>query len=79
MNWTLLAQLLTMHVLGDFILQPGHWVESRNRLHFKSPYLYLHCLVHVLLAAIVTQPFGQLWISFAIGAGHLVSMGLNHG
>ncbi|MBO7921541.1 DUF3307 domain-containing protein [Alteromonas sp. KS69] len=48
--------LLVAHLLGDFYFQPSRWVESRNSKHLKSPALYLHSLLHGVLAltALVT-------------------------
>ena len=40
-----LTKLLLSHLLTDFILQPGKWIESRHTLHFRSPYLYIHGLI----------------------------------
>lgn len=76
MNWSLAAQLLTMHILGDFILQPGKWVQSRNEKHFRSGYLYLHALVHSALAFVFLFKNNGWWLAIIIGAGHLVFDGL---
>ncbi|HRO42169.1 MAG TPA: DUF3307 domain-containing protein [Flavipsychrobacter sp.] len=75
MNWLLVAQLFTLHVIGDFILQPGKWVQSRNEKHFRSPYLYFHALIHVLIALIFTASIGW-WLAVVIGLGHLTLDGL---
>lgn len=45
-----LLGLLIAHVIGDFVLQPRRWVESRQRLGARSPALYLHAGVHGLLS-----------------------------
>jgi hypothetical protein len=44
--------LLVAHLLGDFYFQPTRWVESRNTKHLQSPALYLHALLHGVLALI---------------------------
>jgi hypothetical protein len=44
--------LLVAHLLGDFYFQPTRWVESRNTKHLRSPALYLHALLHGVLALI---------------------------
>lgn len=49
----LLPALLLAHLVGDFLLQPGAWVDERYRLGFRSPRLWLHALIHGALAAIV--------------------------
>ena len=46
----LLAGLLVAHVLGDFYFQPASWVKSRNTKHLLSPALYLHAVLHGVLA-----------------------------
>ena len=46
----LIAGLLVAHVLGDFYFQPTGWVKSRNTKHLQSPALYLHALLHGVLA-----------------------------
>ena len=37
-----LTKLLLAHLLTDFVLQPKHWIESRQDKHFRSLPLYLH-------------------------------------
>jgi hypothetical protein len=45
-----LTKLILSHLLTDFILQPGSWVEQRNQKHFASAKLYLHVFVTAGLA-----------------------------
>lgn len=75
MNSALLLQLLVVHVIGDFLLQPGNWIQSRNERHFRSPYLYLHSLIHFLLALLVTGISGW-WAALIIASGHFLFDGL---
>ncbi len=44
----LTLKLLIAHILGDFVLQPNHWVESKKKNGYKSIYFYLHGGVHLL-------------------------------
>ncbi|RUO56320.1 DUF3307 domain-containing protein [Pseudidiomarina homiensis] len=44
----LVLVFILAHVLLDFYLQPTRWIESKNKRHFKSGYLYLHALTHGL-------------------------------
>jgi len=74
-NWLLVAQLFTMHVLCDFVLQPNIWVRSRNENHFRSPYLYLHAFVH-LAGAMIFLATKAWWLALIIGLGHLFFDGL---
>ena len=45
-----LTKLILAHLLTDFVLQPLAWIESRNRLHFRSPHLYLHGALTAVVA-----------------------------
>lgn len=47
---TWFLKLIMAHLLTDFILQPGSWVEDRNQKHFASPKLYLHVLLSTVVA-----------------------------
>lgn len=46
---SLLLGLVLVHLLGDFALQPSHWVQARYERKARSPQLYLHALIHGLL------------------------------
>jgi len=53
---TLLAlKLILAHFIGDFVLQPGHWVEDKLEKKAKSKYLYFHIGVHLLALLIILQ------------------------
>ncbi|WP_421812948.1 DUF3307 domain-containing protein [Flagellimonas sp.] len=53
---TLLAlKLILAHFIGDFVLQPGHWVEDKLEKKAKSKYLYFHIGVHLLVLLIILQ------------------------
>jgi len=45
-----LTKLVLAHLLTDFVLQPRAWIESRNKLHFRSPHLYLHGAITAIVA-----------------------------
>ncbi|MEP6930776.1 MAG: DUF3307 domain-containing protein [Flavobacterium sp.] len=49
----LFIKLLLAHLLGDFIWQPNSWVADKEAKKHKSVYLYLHILLHGVLAAIL--------------------------
>lgn len=72
MDVTLPARLLVAHIIGDFVLQPDTWVENRNQRHFRSPYLYLHGVIHFLLAMSLSFSRDGLWIGAMIGTGHIL-------
>ncbi len=48
-----LTKLVLSHLITDFIVQPGSWVEDRNANHFSSKKLYLHGLTTAMLAWIM--------------------------
>lgn len=52
---TFLLQLLLAHLIGDFLLQPGHWVTHKNKHTLTSKYLYIHVAIHLLLLLIATK------------------------
>ena len=54
---TLFLLLLAAHFIGDFYLQPKHWVTCRAEKGVQSPSLYLHAGVHCTLSLIA------LWIA----------------
>ncbi|GAA4303903.1 DUF3307 domain-containing protein [Aestuariibaculum suncheonense] len=51
----LIIKLLVAHVIGDFVLQPNSWVESKKNKTFKSKHLYLHGLVHFIALLVLLQ------------------------
>lgn len=64
--------LLLAHLFGDFILQPSTWVANKEKRKLKSPYLYYHVGIHVLLAAILLFNQSLWWTVAIIGVSHLV-------
>lgn len=55
-----LIKLILSHLITDFILQPGSWVDDRNKKHFLSGKLYLHGLVTGVFAWIMIG--WQYWV-----------------
>ncbi len=55
----LLIALILAHLLADFYLQPFNWVQQRNERHALSFPLYLHALIHGILAAIAMFLFSS--------------------
>ncbi|WP_228851158.1 DUF3307 domain-containing protein [Aegicerativicinus sediminis] len=56
----LLIKLLLAHVIGDFLLQPLHWVIEKQQKKLKSPKLYLHVLIHIVLLFLILWDI-KLW------------------
>ncbi|MBO6532694.1 MAG: DUF3307 domain-containing protein [Muricauda sp.] len=51
----LALKLLLAHFIGDFVLQPGHWVEDKLKKKGRSKYLYAHIGVHLLALLLLLQ------------------------
>lgn len=66
------TKLILAHLLGDFILQPNSWVADKERRKLKSPYLYLHVLIHTVLSSIFLWNTDLWWISLVIGITHFI-------
>ena len=58
----LFLKLILAHLAGDFLFQPGKWIEDRNKKKFKSPCLYAHILVHTGLLLLVIQFDFSYWL-----------------
>lgn len=52
---SLTLKLLLGHLVGDFLIQPDHWVKSKNKHKHKSKYLYIHLLIHALATLLLLQ------------------------
>ena len=51
----LALKLILAHFIGDFVLQPAHWVEDKLEKKGRSKYLYFHIGVHLLALLIILQ------------------------
>ena len=59
---TLFTQLILAHLIGDFILQPAYMVTGKKQQKLKSPWLYIHSVIHGLLVLLfVGDPGFWLW------------------
>jgi protein-S-isoprenylcysteine O-methyltransferase Ste14 len=66
----LFIKLLLAHLLGDFIWQPNSWVAHKEAKKHKSIYLYLHILLHGILAAILVGEIQFIPYAFLIAITH---------
>ncbi|KQO32627.1 hypothetical protein ASF10_20930 [Flavobacterium sp. Leaf82] len=66
----LFIKLLLAHLLGDFIWQPNSWVAHKETKKHKSIYLYLHILLHGILAAILVGEIQFIPYAFLIAIMH---------
>jgi Protein of unknown function (DUF3307) len=65
------VKLLLAHLIGDFLLQPTSWVKDKEKQKQRSIYLYLHTILHFILALILVgeKAFGWFALSLAISHG----------
>lgn len=67
-----LLKLLLAHILGDFFFQPDAWVKEKEQKKLKSPKLYAHVAIHVLLIFVVFFSF-KIWLAaIVIGTLHFI-------
>ncbi|MDQ0476380.1 MULTISPECIES: DUF3307 domain-containing protein [Chryseobacterium] len=64
--------LILAHLLGDFILQPNFWVADKEKKKGRSFYLYIHVLLHAVLALIFLWDLNLWWIAVMIGVTHFL-------
>ncbi|MDD7884881.1 DUF3307 domain-containing protein [Flavivirga sp. 57AJ16] len=72
----ILLKLLLAHLIGDFFLQPQKWVREKEKKKLKSPKLYLHILIHVVLIIVLLWDTSLWPIVVTIGVSHLLIDGL---
>lgn len=73
---TILAlKLILAHFIGDFVLQPAHWVEDKLQKKGRSKYLYFHIGVHLLalLSLLQFQYLGA--VAFIVVTHYLIDLG----
>lgn len=66
----ILIQLILAHLIGDFLLQPKKWVEDKERRTLRSPYLYYHVLIHMVLVMLILGDLNLWWIAALTGITH---------
>lgn len=62
-----LVKLIFSHVVADFALQPDSWVADRNQHRLKSRYLYVHGLVHGILAYVLVK---NVFVALTVAITH---------
>lgn len=63
-------KLLLAHLLGDFLLQPTSWVRDKEDKKHKSIFLYLHTLLHGVLAWILIAEIDFIWFAVLLAITH---------
>lgn len=64
------VKLLLAHLLGDFLLQPSSWVQDKEKKKQKSIYLYIHTLLHGILAWILVGEIAFVWLAILLALSH---------
>lgn len=62
----LAIQLILAHIIGDFVLQPTHWIADKNQRNFRSPYLYGHIGIHAALLVLLLQFDLRYWLGMVV-------------
>jgi len=60
-----LLRLVLAHIVGDFVLQPKRWITERRAQHWRSPRLYVHGILHGVLAYVALGA-GDRWREAAL-------------
>lgn len=71
-----LLKLLIAHLLGDFILQPDSWVVKKEAKKLRAWQLYVHALLHGLLAWLLVFSSGFAVWALIVAAVHFAIDGL---
>ncbi|MEH6308584.1 DUF3307 domain-containing protein [Olivibacter sp. CPCC 100613] len=66
----LFLRLLLAHLIGDFFLQSDKWVKSKELKKVKSPYLYYHCMLHIVLVMLAAWDLHFWPYALLIGLSH---------
>lgn len=64
------VKLLLAHLLGDFLLQPSSWVQDKEKKKHKSIYLYIHTLLHGILAWVLVGEIAFVWFAMILALSH---------
>lgn len=72
----LILKLIFTHLLGDFIFQPNKWVLHKEENAFKSKFLYIHSLLHGVLAGIIVGKVDFILYAIAIAIIHGIIDGI---
>lgn len=72
----LLIKLLIAHLLGDFFLQPDAWIRDKAQKKFRSFWLYIHALIHGILAILIVWDLSFWRTALIIFFSHMLIDGL---
>ncbi len=66
----LILKLLLAHLIGDFILQPSSWVDSKEKKKLRAWQLYAHTLIHGVLIMLLVWDIHFLVPAIIITLSH---------
>ena len=66
------TKLLLAHLIGDFMLQPTRGLIHKQTKKIRSPFLYLHILIHFILILLITWDLSIWKIALIIALTHYV-------
>ncbi len=66
----ILIKLIIAHFIGDFLLQPKSWVKEKENRKAKSVKLYLHILIHGLLAFVILWDVNHWLLALLLMLSH---------
>lgn len=68
----ILLKLILAHLIGDFFLQPTSWIKDKEKHILRSPKLYLHVVIHIVLLFVILWDFSKWPLILIIGISHLI-------
>ena len=68
---TIFFRLLVAHLIGDFLLQPTAWLEDKRKKKLRSIYLYLHGIIHGLIAYLLLAQWTLWYVPLIITISHI--------
>lgn len=69
---TLLIKWILAHLIADFLLQPHKWIKQKEQMAWRSPYLYLHVLIHFLMLLVLSANISLWYAAAIIAVSHLL-------
>lgn len=67
-----LLKLILAHLIGDFILQPKKWIDSKESKKLKSGSFYLHIVVHGVLVLLVMAHWDYWQLILSVILAHAI-------
>ncbi|MBO3098870.1 DUF3307 domain-containing protein [Gelidibacter pelagius] len=68
----ILIKLILAHLIGDFFLQPTSWIKEKEKKTLRSPKLYLHVFIHIVLLFVILWDVSKWPLILIIGVSHFV-------